>query len=319
MSETPSSPQASATPADEALRWFVRTRASDFSDAESQELNRWLSADPANRQAFADLRSTWRELDGIKAHLPHRKVCAKSAAIRPRRPAWLLPLGSALASAALLVAVLVPHEDVILSFDAPPGEHREITLADGSQLALDADSKVTVTESIPPRIILLQGSAYIDVNDKSSGQLEVRVGATRIRDIGTHFSVSRRADRGSVAVAEGQVEVMLDQRLVMVTAGHGVDFDANGIVAESVIAANDVAPWRLGLWHFNATPLAEVAGELARQQRIQLDFPDAKVAALTVSGSFPIREPDKVLWAVAQVHALKLKRLGDRHYELRRG
>jgi ferric-dicitrate binding protein FerR (iron transport regulator) len=51
--------------------------------------------------------------------------------------------------------------------------------------------------------------------------------------------------------------------------------------------------------------------------RIRLDIPDPKVAALTVSGGVPISEPDRVLWAVAQVHGLKLDRLDERHYRLR--
>lgn len=307
---------------DEALRWFVRSRADDFAAEERRRLDAWLAEAPAHRAAFAALDDTWTRLDGIAPLLPER-VRPLSRPV-PRRPAFglprLLPLGGAMIAAAVLAFVfLMPHEEVLRAIESPPGQHRQLTLADGTRLALDADSVARVGDALPPRIELVKGSIYLDVGRESSGRLEVRAGTTRIRDIGTRFAVSLRAGNGKVAVAEGQVEIQDGQHLLLLVAGRGADFGPQGITAEHAVAEADIAPWRNGQWRFAATPLAELAGELARQQQIRLDIPDAKVAALTVSGSFPISEPDRVLWAVAQVHGLKLDRLDERHYRLRKG
>ena len=70
--------------------------------------------------------------------------------------------------------------------------------------------------------------------------------------------------------------------------------------------ADAVAPWREQRWRFEATPLSVLAAEMVRQQRIRVDIADPAVAALTVSGSFGFDEPERVLWAAAQVHGLKL-------------
>lgn len=310
-------------PADnQALHWFVRSRADDFSAAERQRRDAWLAADPAHQAAYDALGSTWDRLDDIAVLLPAQVRNIPRAA--PRRHLFslprLLPLSGALAAAAILAFVfLLPQEEILRNIEAQPGQHRQLTLADGTTLALDADSLARVSDTLPPRIELLKGKLYLDVAHPSSGQLEVRAGTTRIRDIGTRFAVSLRDGRGQVAVAEGQVEIKDEQRLLMLFAGRGADFGPQGIAGERAIADVDIAPWRNGQWRFAATPLAELVDELARQQRIHLDIPDLKVAALTVSGSFPISEPDRVLWAVAQVHGLKLDRLDERHYRLRKG
>jgi transmembrane sensor len=310
---------------DEALHWFVRSRADDFSADEGQRRDAWLEADSAHQAAYDALDATWNQLDDIAALLPEQvRAIPRPVPPRPAVSPWrlprLLPFGGAMAAAAVLAFVfLLPREEVLRTIEAQPGQHRQLAFADGTQLALDADSVARVSDSLPPRIELLKGQLYLEVNRASSGQLEVRAGTTRIRDIGTRFAVSLRDGQGHVAVAEGQVEIKDAQGLLMLFAGRGADFGPQGMIGERAIAAADIAPWRNGQWRFAATPLAKLADELARQQRIRLDLPDPKVAALTVSGSFPIGEPDRVLWAVTQVHGLKLERLDERHYRLRKG
>jgi len=310
---------------DEALRWFVRSRAGDFSAEERSHRDAWLAADSAHQAAYDALGATWDQLDDIAALLPEQvRAIPRPAPLRPAVARWrlpcLLPFGGALVAAVALAFVfLMPREEVLRTIESQPGLHRQLALADGTRLLLDADSIARVSDSLPPRIELLKGQIYLDVAHPSSGQIEVRAGTARIRDIGTRFAVSLRNGQGHVAVAEGQVEIDDGQHLLMLFAGRGADFGPQGVIGERAIADADIAPWRNGQWRFTATPLAAVADELARQQRIRLDLPDPKVAALTVSGSFPISEPDRVLWAVAQVHNLKLDKLGERHYRLRKG
>ena len=71
-----------------------------------------------------------------------------------------------------------------------------ITATPDIDISLDADSSVTVSNTEPPRIELLRGNAYFDVRNDGAGKLQVKVGTTYIRDIGTRFSVSKSADRG---------------------------------------------------------------------------------------------------------------------------
>lgn len=305
------------TASQEALSRFVRSRAADFTDDEREVLDVWLAADPRHRAEFARWERNWRTLDALAVHLPSRHPVARPAPSSRRRVWW--SLGGLVAAGIAATVLLLPGQALLNHYETPPGQHRELTLAEGIRVSLDADSAIDVAAGKPPRIELRRGDVYVDVPAGSAGGVEVRVGGARIRDIGTRFSVAARGEGGAVAVAEGLVEVRVGTSLLALGAGRQAEFDARGRLAEKAVAESDVAPWRLGRLRFDATPLAAVAIELARQQRIRLDLPDPRVAALEVSGSFGIDEPEQVLWAIAQVHGLQLQRLGDRHFLLRRG
>lgn len=127
-----------------------------------------------------------------------------------------------------------------------PGERLTVKATPNLNISLDTDSMVTVTNTEPPRIELLRGNAYFDVQGNESGKLQVKVGTAYIRDMGTRFSVSMRADGGTVAVAHGQVEIEVGTGKYLVGALERADFNNINVTGQRVITETDVAPWRLG-------------------------------------------------------------------------
>lgn len=321
---SPAMEPADSDPSQQALHWFVRSRAPDFSGAERQRMEAWLDADAAHRAEYERLRDTWGKLDGLAPHLEALRPAAPPSladmrSIRPALPrrGWIFPALACAMAVMVMAAWLFPRQVETLHYQTTPGQHLTVAVAEGIEAVLDADSAISVARSEPPRIELLRGDVYFAV-DRAGGGLEVMAGQTRIRDIGTRFAVAVREHGGHVAVAEGMVEIQAGGTHRTAAAGLRVDFDGTGITGEKHLAAEDVAPWRDGQWRFAATPLAEIAAEMARQQGIRLDIPDPRVAALTVSGNFDIKEPGRVLWAIAQVHGLKTQRVGERHFQLAR-
>ena len=296
----------------EALRRYVRARAADCSAAERRGLDEWLAADSRHRDAYERLELTWRALDALADH----------ACLRRRRYlpvfsfGWRAGLAAGLACAlATLLVVFGGLRWGSQHYETVAGEHRRLVLADGSEVVLNANSAIDVVPGETQRIDLLRGDIYIAVSPAATGRLEVRAAGARIRDIGTRFAAALTARGGSVAVEAGEVEVEAGSARARLGVGRGADFAADHIEARPVAA---VAPWRDGHWRFQATPLTELATELARQQSILLDLPDAAVGNLTISGSFDIAAPESVLWAVSQVHGLRLTQLSERHYALLR-
>lgn len=297
----------------QALQRFVRSRAADFSDEERRDLAVWLS-DERHRAEFARLENTWTTLDAL---------ASEARAMLPRRrrfgAAWRLPAAGVLAAGLVASALYLGiwSDPAVHRYQTAVAEHRVLTLMDGTTVALNADSAVDLTDGRRPRIELLRGDVFVDV--QGGVPLEVRVGDTIIRDIGTRFAVNAAdGGGGSVAVSEGMVEVHSGAVNRVVHAGRRVRFDTQGALVDMAVAPDAVAPWREQRWRFAATPLSALSAELARQQRIQVDIADPADAALTVSGTFSFNEPDRVLWAAAQVHGLELERLGERHFRLRR-
>ena len=111
---------------DEALRWFVRSRAGDFSAEERQRRDAWLAADAAHQAAYDALGATWNQLDRLAAALPEQvRAIPRPAPLRPAVAPWwlprLLPFGGALVAAAALAFVfLMPREEVLRTIEAQP-------------------------------------------------------------------------------------------------------------------------------------------------------------------------------------------------------
>lgn len=127
-----------------------------------------------------------------------------------------------------------------------PGERLTITATPDIDISLDADSMITITNTLPPRIELLRGNAYFDVKGNEPGKLQIKVGTVYIRDIGTRFSVGMHTNGGTVAVASGQVEIQVETGKYLVGAHERADFSNTNVMGQRVIAEADVAPWRPG-------------------------------------------------------------------------
>jgi ferric-dicitrate binding protein FerR (iron transport regulator) len=125
-----------------------------------------------------------------------------------------------------------------------PGERMTITAAPDIDISLDVDSSVTVSNARPPQIELLRGNAYFDAKGGGAGKLQVKVGTTYINDIGTRFSVSKRVNGGTIAVADGQVEVLVEMGTYLVGDHEQADFDGIRVTGQRVIADADIAAWR---------------------------------------------------------------------------
>lgn len=125
-----------------------------------------------------------------------------------------------------------------------PGERITVAATPDIDISLDADSLVTVSNTEPPWIELLKGSAYFDIRNKNPDKLHVKVGTAFIKDLGTRFSIRRRADGGSVAVAEGQVEIQVESGNYLVSSREGADFDDRRVTGHRMISEADIAPWR---------------------------------------------------------------------------
>jgi ferric-dicitrate binding protein FerR (iron transport regulator) len=125
-----------------------------------------------------------------------------------------------------------------------PGQRLTVLATPDIAISLDAASSVAVTNTEPSGIELLRGNAFFDVRGNQPGKLNLKVGTTYIRDTGTRFSASKRTGGGSVAVANGQVEILVKTGTYLVGARERADFDGIQVTGQRVIADTEIAPWR---------------------------------------------------------------------------
>lgn len=193
-----------------------------------------------------------------------------------------------------------------------------LALSDGSELELNTDTEVRVHFNRAQRHVdLIRGEAFFKVTHNADRPFSVRAGNLSVRDIGTAFDVYKQADRVSVAVQEGVVEMAGQSENRELKAGQQLAYGDDERFVPAT--ANDIAAataWRQGLLIFNGRRLIDVLGEIGRYHEVQIRLPDPKLAELRVNGSFRTEQLDSMLNAVTALLPVNVKRIGEREIVL---
>ncbi|ALC12711.1 FecR family protein [Sphingopyxis sp. 113P3] len=245
-----------------AIDWVIRQRDPAFSDWDG--FADWLAENPVHAEVYDAIASLDADLDAMPPASSPQVVWHEVPARRrvPRR-AWF---GGAVAAA--LVAVVSLSSFNLLGdanrIETAAGEHRTVTLPDGSKIEINGASVVTLDDDRPRFARLEQGEAMFQVVHRDEDPFVVEAGSAEIVDLGTAFNVVRRNAQTSVAVSEGVVAYNPRRENVRVAAGQGLDAADGAAPKVKNIEATNVGGWRTGLLVYNGTPLADVADDLRR-------------------------------------------------------
>ena len=325
-----------------AGEWYVRRQQPGWSGADERALDEWLAQDPAHREAMDGVGRAWREAEQLKAMFPAvygrnppaaaareapragrpapQPRSAAGAADRPRRPAM------ASAFAAALFAVVAAgygwHRwdntaSYAVDIATAPGELRRIDLPDGSQVALNANSRLQV-RYYPRRreTVLDQGEAFFQVAADAGKPFTVDSGGSQVRVVGTAFNVRAAPPEFVVQVQEGRVEVRSkthpEAPVLAMGPGAGVAIDpASGRRRSLSVATQDVAQWRTGQIYFKRATLRHVADELSRYLGQPVEIESPALQAVTVSGLLALEEPERFLLALPSVASVRVLRRAE--------
>ncbi|MDF0732834.1 FecR domain-containing protein [Pseudomonas entomophila] len=295
-----------------ALAWLGRINERP-AEAESAAFKRWLLADPAHREAYAEAQALWRLTHAPASRLAeeeHANLAQYLHAIQRPRRRWR-QRGGALAAAACLVLALgslggwQPQawwQD--LRADYHSAEHiTQVTLADQSRLTLDAGSAVSVDfDHGERRVRLLRGAAFFEVTH-TGAPFRVEAGGGEVRVLGTQFEVRGQGEGAKVTVRSGRVAVSAapGQAPRELTANQQVAY-AEGLVGDVQAVDSDVRlAWRQGWLNYYQVPLAQVVDDLRRYYPGRIVLLDDELGQRRVSGSFPVEEPLAALDSLGKV------------------
>ncbi len=272
------SPALPPDPEEQAALWAARLDGSALSDADRDTLAAWLAADPAHRlllstycQFSADLEQQLPLLAGIGDELAESHTAPKTTSLLPwlRRPLWA---GVALTAAAAVAVVLWRGhpQNQFQNLATPVAQRQALTLADGTQLELNAQTALVVElKGDERRVRLARGEAFFHVSKDAARPFFVETPAGSVRVTGTQFNVrTEAAGQLEVTVLEGSVQVRPADAAVpqALHAGDQLvrDQDRVGIAALSPAALDDALAWRQGQVVFNGTPLREALARFGR-------------------------------------------------------
>lgn len=276
----------SLSPAEqEAVRWCVERHSGHWSAEEDARYEQWLEASEVNRQAHRKVSRAW----SVAGQLSEPAMSARSAPGRNYRPVVF---------ALLALAVLVPfiawegerwwngNPEAIAT---TRGQFKTLTLADGSEIQLDADSEAIVRVGSRGRgAELVRGAASFVVVHDDTRPFEVKAGDGRIVDLGTRFEVDIRSGHVRIEVYEGLVAVHTANGESELAAGQGAGYAPGGVLLPIVAVAASAPAWREGKLAFRNEPLGEALQRVARYHQASFEFADPALADLRISGLFRV-------------------------------
>jgi len=164
------------------------------------------------------------------------------------------------------------------------GEMKEVTLADGSVVKLNANSKLIISEDfgLKNREVKLQGQAFFEV--KRNEKLPFRVAGEKIniQVLGTAFDVcSYPGEESFVAVSHGKVQVNANGTEKILTQGMAVKTGQGALLNDN---AGSVV-WSTGELQFTKASLLQVSDAVFHRTGKKLLF-DKTHSGRTFTGSF---------------------------------
>lgn len=159
----------------------------------------------------------------------------------------------------LAQAQVVENHTVVV----PEGKDMKLTLADGTQVWLNANSRFTYPTSFTgkERKVTLQGEAYFKVAHDAQHPFIVHAGDMQTRVLGTEFNVDASdASHPHVTLVEGSVSVssMNHPANKVIVPGEDAALNAQGEIKVSHVDTNDVACWRDGIELFDDVTLRDI-------------------------------------------------------------
>lgn len=312
----------SETPLEEAAAWRVRLAGQDLDT--SAELEAWLSASEHNAAAWRQVQDRWSlfsdhatapEVIELRCQaLAHAHETSRGRWVRSKRFANAHRLGIAAVLLAVVAGGLLMwnHQPDVYSTRA--GERRVVTLADGSQVALDSKSEVRVHYSQQAReLTLSRGQARFDVARDIERPFSVTAADHKVIALGTSFNMDLFGTSLLVTLIEGHI-VIASQ-----TAPTGVDLDAGQQVVFAPQAPPTVAHVNLGqttAWEngevvFENDTLATVVARINRYARNGVVIADPQTSQLRISGVFHTGDIDGFVSTIVAYLPVRADKTGD--------
>lgn len=252
---------------DMAIDWHVRLRDATASAWEAFES--WLGEDPRHLVAYLAIADLDHDIDAaLRSATPRLSLVESDDATDhgSLRRWWM---GGALAAiAATLIAVISVHgltESSRYLIATKSGQQRTIDLGDGSEIALNGATRLTLDHKDRRFAALESGEATFSILHDPDHPFALDVAGVRVRDTGTVFNVVRAVEGVTVEVRSGSVVYDDERQAVPVVAGQALNA-ATGSNTIIVVPKRpeSIATWREGRLDYDMQPLTIIARDVTR-------------------------------------------------------
>lgn len=187
-----------------------------------------------------------------------------------------------------------------ITVNTSAGQRMQLTLPDGSQLAVNGNSRVSYPANFKNReVTVTAGEAFFDVLPDAAHPFVVHTGKLEVKVLGTSFSVRNRPGHISVAVKTGKIAV--NDRLLL----PGRQAILTNILRESACNTAQVGSWQQDELVFEDASLQEILEEVHHNYGINYRCTDSTLLDKRFRAAFKQRETGDILRTLAAMANFK--------------
>ncbi|WP_138432139.1 FecR family protein [Fodinibius saliphilus] len=326
-------------------RFLARYMAGDCTPDEEHKVKNWISADVKNKEKVEQFKRIWDssekdqsavygmfgtdeqwkklqkrlkkegELPSNKQHSYAKKYRSSSIHSMTQKVVRI----AAIFLLAALIGVFAYQnwyspepkvtETVLREVSTANAQRVNLTLGDGTKVMLNAGSSMRFPEKFETDIreVYLKGEAYFKVKSNSERPFIIHSRGTKIRVLGTAFTVrSYEEDKNvRVVVEEGRVSFTktdsMDTAKRLLTAQEmgAYELGSDRIRMTKVEDMQLYLSWKKGYLKFNEEPMAHVAKSLERRYGIEVSFENSEIKNKELTAYLKSRSIKNVLNVIA--------------------
>ena len=273
---------------DRAIAWHLQLQTAD--DTEWLAFTQWLEEDPRHNDAYEMVADADGQLDADFALLRREPVepytdrsqgeydefeaLEAVQAGRFSRYRWPAVAASVAVAGLLGISVLLNGSDRY-EISTSNGETRAVILDDGSQIALNGDTRITLDHDDARFAELDYGEAQFTVVHDPSDPFTVHVAGQDIVDVGTIFNVVHAGGIVSLGVADGAVQYRGKSSNVTLRQGETLVVAPNGNIRHGRRDAAAIGGWTRKMLQYDGARYQIMADDLQRSLGVEVSVDPA--------------------------------------------
>jgi len=292
----------------------------------------WVQQHPEQHDTLRKARSLIEGIAFNKKQLSEKTVDAAWKQLGQRishsspvqQPAVLL-VRRAYRVAAVVVLLLLAgtvwwvQHDQMQEIRAAYGETRQLTLADGTEVMLNANSTLRFQEKellSKERKVYLEGEAYFRVQRTVGPQpasfAVISAAGGTIEVLGTEFNVFSREQTTRVVLEEGKVHFTAQKNSTELEPGDMVEYSrSSGEVRKKKVDARRYTSWKENRLYFDNTSMEELIDTLRTHYGVEVKILDPTIADKKLSGVIATNNLQSLLKALSLIFNIEISQKGN--------
>ncbi|MDR1092440.1 MAG: FecR family protein [Prevotella sp.] len=279
---------------------------------EKDVIVRWLDSDEKNWKEFMALRKSYdltlANLEDRLPEIPQIKPKKKGIAYELLKIAaiFILAFGCYYL---LEKTTRQPEDEVVMhTFHVPAGQRAELTLADGTNVWLNAKTTLTFPSHFTKsgREVQLDGEAYFTVKPDPANTFTVNTRQYAIKVLGTEFDVSAysTSETFETSLIKGTVEISSSKtnESVKLSPNNRVYIE-NGKLVQAPIRYYSHFLWKDGMISFENERMESIIDKLRLYYDVNIQVKNKEISDLRYTGKFWTKDGVEHVIRVLRIHA----------------